>query len=183
MIRTPVKRKYGGKSLQGEEAGFTLIEMIIVMVLMSILGTFTFQITTNSLQAMRDMRNRKEMSDDAVMALAKISREVREATAITITTNKLVVEKNVSSGLDTNLFVKYVLDTTTKDLMRQSETTGPNLAALPDDSTSGNVLAKNVTVFNLTDTTNRVDITLQFDSDDTAGSEWKTYIYPRNLGL
>lgn len=159
--------------------------MIMVLVLTSILGTFIFQIVNQSLNTLITMRTKKEMSDDAVMSLDKISREVREAKNITSTvSNKLVFEKNVSSSADTNKWVKYVRDTSTKDLLRQSASSEANLLALPDDNTSGDIIAENVTSFNVSSQAcsgagNRVVIELEFSS----GSEWETKIYPRNYNL
>ena len=96
------------------EAGFTMIELIIVIVLTSILGTFVFQIVTNSLNTLITMRTRKERADDAVLVLEKISREVREAKSIdTAGSNTLIFVKNVTSSSATNTAVKFILNTST----------------------------------------------------------------------
>jgi len=181
MTPTPINRKNGCKSTQNGEAGFTMIELVIVLVLASILGTFIFQIVTNSLNTLITMRTRKERADDAILVLEKISREVKEAKTInSVGSNTLIFEKNATSSADTNKFVKFIRNTSTNRLRRQSAT---SLGSLPGNSTSGNVVAENVTVFNASgeagSTGNRIVITLELSS----GAEWETKIYPRNYGL
>ncbi len=174
-----IHRKYRCQSAQGGEAGFTFIEMIIVMVLASILGIFMFQILTKSLDAQIAMQKRKERADDAVLLLERISREVREAKSVNVDTTDdiLKFEKNIPAGEDTNKWVKYVRDTDTKDLMRQSATSTAVLSDLPNDNTSGNVLAKNVESFSVSeDGNNAIYLELEFSS----GSEWQTRVFPRN---
>ena len=151
-----------------------MIELIIVIVLASILGTFVFQIVTNSLNTLITMRTRKERADDAIMTLEKISREVRESKSITTASGStLTFEKNVTSSSDTNTVVRYMLDSGT---IRRESATGPGGLG---GSTSGDIVAENVSYFKVTNTSDRVDIELTF----TNGSEWETKIYPRNYGL
>lgn len=181
MTPTPINRKNGSQSTQNGEAGFTTIELVIVLVLASILGTFVFQIATNSLDTLISMRKRKERADDAVLVLEKISREAKEAKTINnVGSNTLIFEKNVTSSVDTNKFVKFIRNTSTNRLRRQS---AADIASLPGNSTSGNIVAENVTVFNTSSEAgsagNRIVITLELSS----GSEWETKIYPRNYGL
>ncbi|MGR3302910.1 MAG: PulJ/GspJ family protein [Candidatus Scalindua sp.] len=179
MIRT-INNKNTYQPPRSGEAGFTMIELIIVIVLTSILGTFIFQIVTNSLNTLITMRTRKERADDAIMTLEKISREVREANNINVpssgsySTTTLTFTKNATSSLDsTNLAVRYMLDSGT--IRRESATGTGGLGG----STSGDIVAKNVSYFKVTNTSDRVDIELTF----TNGSEWETKIYPRNYNL
>ena len=169
--------------LKVAEAGFTLMEMIIVIVIASILGTFVFGVLTKSLSAQIAMQKRKERDDSAIMVLERISREVKEAKTIHNTaTNQLIFEKNVTSSTDGNLFVKFIRNTATNEMRRQSSTT---YGGLPGNSTSGNVIAENVTVFNVSpdqsygSSFDLVVIDLQLDG----GSNWNTKIFPRNYGL
>lgn len=156
------------------------MEMIIVIVIASILGTFVFGVLTKSLSAQIAMQKRKERSDSAIMVLEKISREVREAKTINNTaTNQLIFEKKVTSSTDGNLFVKFVRNTSTNELRRQSSAT---YGGLPGNSTSGDVIAENVTVFSASAAPqygSSVDIII-IDLEIDGGSDWSTKIYPRN---
>jgi prepilin-type N-terminal cleavage/methylation domain-containing protein len=78
----PINRKHKRQYTKDGEAGFTLIEMVIVIVLASILGVFIFGVLTKSLGAQIAMQKRKERADDAVLVLEKISREVKQANTI-----------------------------------------------------------------------------------------------------
>ncbi len=180
--QTKFNRKSGCQSAQNAEAGFTLMEMIIVIVIASILGTFVFGILTKSLSAQIAMQKRKERSDGAIMILEKISREVKEAKIIHNTaTNQLIFEKNVTSSSDVNLFVKFIRNSS-NELRRQSSAT---YGGLPGNDTSGDVIAENVTVFtagaapHYGSSVDIITIDLEFDG----GSNWNTRAYPRNYGL
>ena len=177
MTRTPINRKSGSQSTQNGEAGFTMIELVIVLVLASILGTFVFQIVTSSLNTYITMRTRKERADDAVLVLEKISREVRAANNINNAGDNILIFKSA----DTGKAVKFIRNTATNRLRRQSAADVPSL---PGSSSSGNIVAENVSVFNCSSeagsgSINRVVIDLQFSD----GSEWETKVYPRNYGL
>ncbi len=62
-----------------------MVELVIVIVLSSILGVFALNIFGQCIVAQRDMQVRKEHSDDAVLVLRQMSREIMEAKG-TITT-------------------------------------------------------------------------------------------------
>ena len=178
-----MSRKHKRQNTHGAEAGFTLIELIIVIALASILGTFVFSIISKSLASQINMQERKVKSDDAVLSLERIGRELREARYIEPTsTDILIFEKKITSSTDPNTWIRYVRNTSTKSLMRQSADT---LANLPSDSTSGEVVAKDVTAFSSTpdgsygSSLDLFIIDLTFDG----GAVWKTKVFPRNYGL
>jgi prepilin-type N-terminal cleavage/methylation domain-containing protein len=189
-----MNRKHKRQYTQGAEAGFTLLELIIVLTLASILGTFVFSIITKSLVAQINMQTKKERSDAAALSLERISRELGEATFIDpsgVGTDILRLmkkldpddpTKSITSSTDKNPFIRYVRNTSNNRLMRQSATT---LAGLPSDSTSGKKVADNVTVFSSSQN-------LEFDSSLNVialdltfadGSVWQTKVFPMNYGL
>ena len=155
-----------------------MIELIMVIVLVSILGTFIFGVLTKSLDAQIAMQTRKERADDAILVLEKIGREVREAESINNAGSNILIFKSA----DTGKAVKFVRNTSTNRLRRQSAADVPSL---PGSSSSGNIVAENVTVFNASTTSsyggnvNLIDIDLEFAD----GSDWTTKIQPRNIGL
>ncbi len=189
-----MNRKHKRHNTQGAEAGFTLIELIIVLTLASILGTFVFSIITKSLTAQINMQTKKERSDAAVLSLERISRELGEVTFIDpsgVGTDILRFKKkldpddstkSITSSIDKNPFIRYVRNTSNNKLKRQSATT---FAGLPTDSSSGKVVAENVTVFSSSQN-------LEFDSSLNVivldltfadGSVWQTKVFPMNYGL
>ncbi len=179
-----INKKCIHKPPQTGEAGFTLIEMVIVIVLSSILGIFVLGILTKCLVAQRDMQVRKEMSDEAIMTMEKMNRELKEANFIQMVgANRLVFIKNITSSVvDTNLNVAYVLDPDTNTLFRQSAATlgGLTWTGPPDFiSPSGTAIATNVNFFDSTETSGRIAVGLGF----VGGSNWQTRIFPRNNNL
>ena len=175
----PIKKKYRCKSPQKGEAGFTLIEMIIVIVLASILGIFIFGVLNKCLVAQIDMQVRKEMSDDAVRTMDKVNRELREASVVMASGNNvLYFLKSNSASSDPNPYVAYLRNIGTNILTRLSKPTP--IAAW----TSSNVIATNMKLFNTTwGFGSRYTIQMEFESAPGAddGSEWVTYVLPRNL--
>jgi prepilin-type N-terminal cleavage/methylation domain-containing protein len=178
----PIKERDKRKSPQAGEAGFTLVEMIIVLVLASILSVFVFQIFTKCLKAQISMQERKERSDDAVLVLERISREIRAADTINnASNNKLIIVR-----ADTGKAVKFILNTSTNKLRRQSADTVSNLPSDSDNSSGNNkIMAENVTYFLAEEKQSyfssvnliQVDITLE------DGSSWRIKTQPRNYGL
>lgn len=174
----PINKKNVCKSAQSGEAGFTLVEMIIVIVLSSILGTFIFGVLTKCLAAQRNMQVRKERSDDAVLVLERISREVREANSVNSAGSNILIFKRA----DTGKAVKFIRSTSTNRLKRQSAADVPSL---PGNSNDGTTVAENVTAFNVStnqeygSSVNLIVISLSFAD----GSSWNTKIHPRNYGL
>jgi len=189
-----MNRKHKRQNTQGAEAGFTLLELIIVLTLASILGTFVFSIISKSLAAQINMQTKKEMSDAAVLSLARISRELREVTFIDPSgtgTDVLRFQKkldpddptkSITSSKDKNPFIRYVRNTSTNTLRRQSATT---FAGLPSNDTTGHKIALNVDAFSSNQYTQydssikmiRLDLTFE------DGSVWETVVFPMNYGL
>ena len=177
MTRTQFNTKEECQSVQNGEAGFTMIELVIVLVLTYILGILLFQSVTGSLNTLITMRTRKERADDAVLVLEKISREVRAANDINSVGNNILIFKRA----DTGKAVKFIRNTSTNRLRRQS---AADVASLPGNNSSGNIVAENVSVFTSgseagSGSINRIVLDLQF----SGGSEWATKVYPRNYGL
>jgi prepilin-type N-terminal cleavage/methylation domain-containing protein len=59
--------------------GFTLIELILVIVISSIVSVFTFAFIYNSIQTYRIMRTQSQLHQEGSYALERISRELRDA--------------------------------------------------------------------------------------------------------
>jgi prepilin-type N-terminal cleavage/methylation domain-containing protein len=59
--------------------GFTLIELILVIVIGSIVSVFTFSFIYNSIQTYRLMRTQRQLHQEGAYALERITRELRDA--------------------------------------------------------------------------------------------------------
>jgi prepilin-type N-terminal cleavage/methylation domain-containing protein len=177
MTPTSINRKNGFRSTQKGEAGFTMMELVIVLVLASILGIFVLQIATSSLNTFITMRKRKERADDAVLALERMSREIRAANAIDGTGSNILTFQRA----DTDQMVRFIRNTSTNRLRRQS---AADVASLPGNSSSGDIVAENVLTFQsywIYNTSNKKRIGISLELSD--GSDWDTKISPRSYGL
>lgn len=159
-----------------EGLGFTLIEVIMVLVLASILGVFTFQYLTSSVLAFRTHSVRKEKSDDAVLALDRMSREIRDAKLSTVVITSpgtspstiTFTRKNTTNMQDASTAVTFTLDTASKELRRQS-------------AAGTSILAKNVQGFTASKdvTTGIITLAVKF-LPASRTIDWQTTVYPRN---
>ncbi len=131
--------KHRRKNTKNGEAGFTMIELIIVVMLTSIMGTFVFNILGQCLAAQREMQVRRAHSDDAVLALRQMSIDIMETTTVATGTNALTL--TVDS-------VTVAYSVASDELLR-----------------NGNVLARDVASLTATDNTSSVNVSLVFNDE------------------
>jgi prepilin-type N-terminal cleavage/methylation domain-containing protein len=62
--------------------GFTLIEIIIVVVILGVLGIFSYQFLITSVRTYSTIEKQKSLYDEAAMAMERMSRELRDASSI-----------------------------------------------------------------------------------------------------
>ncbi len=104
-MKMTMLRKHKRKKTKVGEAGFTLVELIVAVLLLSLLGTFVVNILGQCLSAQSSMQVRKEHSDDAIMVLHQMSKEIMEATSVgtgvgvlTLTVDGVDLAYNVNAG-------------------------------------------------------------------------------------
>jgi prepilin-type N-terminal cleavage/methylation domain-containing protein len=68
-------------------AGFTLIEVLVGMVLMGIIGTVMLSIVLGANTSANASRTEQDLNEEARLALNRMARELRQATAITAVRN------------------------------------------------------------------------------------------------
>jgi len=73
------------------EAGFTLVELILVMVLVGIVAATTAMVVLQGTRAYGDLVARKEALHHPRLALERVSREVREASAVSLASSTLSI--------------------------------------------------------------------------------------------
>ena len=122
------------------EKGFTLVEIIIVIVVLGIISGVTFQIVASGVEAFKKSSARKELYDQGRLALERMVRELRDAKEITATSSDSITFKKVH---------KSVLDSAEEIKFQRN---GANLERIADPSGSAlqAVLAANVDTFQVT---------------------------------
>jgi prepilin-type N-terminal cleavage/methylation domain-containing protein len=118
--------------------GFTLIEIVIVIVVLSIMGVFTFTFLSNSAETYQMMRTQRELYQEGTYMLERISRELRDGTYISgLAANSITFQKtNYASTIDNSQNVNFYQDGS--DLKRSSAN-NPN-----------KIIAKNISSISIT---------------------------------
>ncbi|OIP88079.1 MAG: hypothetical protein CO013_09015 [Syntrophobacterales bacterium CG_4_8_14_3_um_filter_58_8] len=92
--------------MRKREAGFTLIEIIVTLVLVGILSVFTGLFMTTFLNGYFMVKNNSDTAMKAQMALNRISLELRDVSAVSaLTDNSLITYTNPSGAGRTIKFV------------------------------------------------------------------------------
>ena len=119
------------------QKGYTLIEIIIVIVILGIIGAFTFQMVAAGVQAFKKSSARKDLYDQGRLALERMVRELRDGKEITdCSSNSITFKKAHPAQAADNLEeVKFQLVGT--DLKRVGDPSGtPQTAVLASNVTS-----------------------------------------------
>ncbi len=131
-------RKHKRKNTKEGEAGFTMVELIIVIVLTSILGTFVFNILGQCLSAQNELQVRRAHSDDAVLALHKMSKDIMESTSVIKGSATTAGSDKLTLNVDS---VNVVYDLVNEQLLRDA-----NVIAREVVSLTATVVASSVKV-------------------------------------
>lgn len=147
-------------------SGFTILEMIIVIVILGILGVYTFSFLGDSMGAYVRVKEHKTLYDEGRMAMEYMVRELRDANqnaSITTTSSSITFTKVHPSSAT----ITYSL--TSGTLNRDSDGTT-------------NALAGNVQTFSPTvsGTAPNQVVTLELILSGRGTVRLRTAIYPRN---
>ena len=160
--------------------GFTLIEIIIVIIVLAILSIFGFHFLSTGIHTYSMMEKQKGLFDQAAMVMERISRELRDAESIT-------TPASGASG-STLTFTKShgtLEETTTYAITFQCPDT--TLQRIGSTTPATVNLADNVSTFTVTRVTptpppvrEEITISLTLESGE-ASITLQSYICPKNL--
>ena len=77
--------------MRKREAGFTLIEIIVTLVLVGILSVFAGLFLTSFLNSYFLVKNNSDTAMKAQMAMDRISAELRDVSAVSVLTNNSLI--------------------------------------------------------------------------------------------
>jgi prepilin-type N-terminal cleavage/methylation domain-containing protein len=156
--------------------GFTLIEIIIVIVILSIVSAITINFLISSLKIYTMTVNQKTLFDEGKLARERMCRDIRDAQSITSPT----------VGTSGNSITFTRTNATAQDSAAESLTfqlTGSNLEKVK--AATPYVIAGNVSTFTVTrDSGNEIQLFLELSSvsgDATLKVTLQTKVYPKNL--
>jgi prepilin-type N-terminal cleavage/methylation domain-containing protein len=126
----------------GGQKGFTLVEIVMVIVILGVIGAFTFQFVAHGVLAFKKTSARKDLYDQGRLALERMVRELRDGKEITdCSSNSITFKKaHPAQAADNIEEVKYEFDDTNYLLKRvadpNSNEGGPYEAILASNVTS-----------------------------------------------
>lgn len=133
--------------------GFTLIELILVIVIGSIVSVFTFSFIYNSIQTYRIMRTQRQLHQEGSYALERITRELRDASYSINIAGGISFMKAHQTPADTNAFIRYYQSGTS--LFRCSDAVfGLVCLFSPGSSPTNKLIGTNISTFIIQHNTN-----------------------------
>jgi len=154
------------------QRGFTLIEIIVVIVILAIVSAISIKFLTDSLRIYTMSVNQKTLFDEGKLALERMCRDIRNARSITGTTASSIT------------FVRD--DATAQDIagetiIFQRNAVANTLEKVKASPAATSTMASNVTAFAVTNATNEIllQLTLQLTSGENVTVQTK--VYPKNL--
>jgi prepilin-type N-terminal cleavage/methylation domain-containing protein len=154
------------------QRGFTLIEIIIVIVILSIVSGITIKFLVDSLRIYTMTVNQKTLFDEGKLALERMCRDIRDARSITsVTTSSITfVRTNATAQDGAGETITFQRNAGTSTLEK--------VKASPVVTTT---LVSNVSSFSVTNSSNEIQLqlTLQLASGENVTLQSK--VYPKNL--
>ena len=161
--------------------GFTLIEVIIVIVILSIISAITIKFLVDGLRIYTMTVNQKTLFDEGKLALERMCRDIRDARSIT----------TPAAGGSGSTITVLRSNATVQDIVDESITfrlTGSTLEKVKASPAATSAIALNVSTFTVTRgqaaTSNETEITIQLTLALTGSLErvdLQTKVYPNNL--
>jgi prepilin-type N-terminal cleavage/methylation domain-containing protein len=152
--------------------GFTLIEVVVVIVILSIVSAITIKFLTDSLRIYTMTVNQKTLFDEGKLALERMCRDIRDARSITGTTATSVtfVRNNAT-----------VQDIAGETIIFQRNAGASTLEKVKVSPVVTITMAANVSAFAVTYATNEIQLQLTLQLTSGENVTLQTKVYPKNL--
>ena len=148
--------------------GFTLIEIIIVIVILSIVSAITIKFLVDSLRIYTMTVNQKTLFDEGKLALERMCRDIRDAKSITSTSNSITLTRTNATAQDSaNESLTFQLNGTTLEKVKAS---------------TSYAMASDVSAFTVTNASNEITLQLTLSRATGENVTLQTKVYPKNLG-
>jgi prepilin-type N-terminal cleavage/methylation domain-containing protein len=159
--------------LEPSSRGFTLIEVVIVIVILSIVSAITIYFLVSSLQVYAMTVNQKTLFDEGKLALERMCRDIRDARVITgaIATSITFTRNDATAQDGAGENIRFDLNGSTLRKVK-------NAGGAPENPFA---MADNVTVFAVTNATNEIQLQLTLQLASGENVTLQTKVYPKNL--
>ena len=155
-----------------QRKGFTLIEIIIVIVILSLVSGITVKFVVDGLRIYTMTVNQKTLFDEGKLALERMCRDIRDANSITGSTASSItfVRDNATAQDGAGETITFRWNGGTNPLEKVKAGTGY-------------AMASNVTAFTVTNATNEIQLQLTLQLTSGESVRIQTKVYPKNLPL
>jgi len=166
--------------LKKPSKGFTLIEIVVVIVILSIVSAITIYFLVSSLKVYTMTVNQKTLFEEGKLALERMCRDIRDARSITLP----------ASGASGSSITFTRTNATAQDIASENITfqlTGSNLQKVKASPSATSTLAGNVSVFTVTrgapatNDENEIKMVLTLSLGTGENVTIQTKVYPKNL--
>jgi len=149
--------------------GMTLIELIVVIVLLGVIGLFSFQFIGSGVETYIIASNQSSLLAEAKLAMERMAREIRDAEEIGDVSSNSINFIKKHTALDDATDITFQVSEGI--LYRNSESLSEPLA--------GNVL--NSEDFKVTNNSNEIKLELTLSLESGENITLHTKVYPKNL--
>ncbi len=156
--------------------GFTLIEMVVVIVILSIASGITIKFLVDGFRIYTMTINQKTLLDEGKLALERMCREIRDARNILGTTPSSIAFTRTNStpgGDGASERIRFDLSGTTLRKVKGVDASG--------NGGTPYSLADHITSFNVTNTSNEILLQLTLQRPSGENVTLQTKVYPKNL--
>jgi prepilin-type N-terminal cleavage/methylation domain-containing protein len=157
------------------DRGFTLIEIISVIVILSIISIFGFSFISNAARTYFALKNQNTLYYQAATAMERMSRALRDAVsirAVVFSPGKIRIQRTHATPQDPNQYVTFALNGS--NLQRGSNTIDADPATYYD-------LVANCASFTVTSSSNEILMTLRLTLSTGESVTIQSKICPKNL--
>jgi prepilin-type N-terminal cleavage/methylation domain-containing protein len=157
--------------------GFTLIEIIVVIVILSILSAITIKFLIDSLKIYTLTVKQKTLFDEGKLALERMCRDIRDARSITgVTASSITFIRDDATAQDI----------AGETIIFQRNASANTLEKVKASPSATRTMADNVSAFTVADTTNEIQLLLTLEEafgGTTMTVTLQTKVYPKNLTI
>lgn len=164
------------RTLEPFSKGFTMIEIIIVIVILSIVSAISIKFLADSLRIYTMTVNQKTLLDEGKLALERMCRDIRNARTIT----------TPAAGSSGNSITFTRAHATAQDIANESITfrlTGSTLEKVKASPSVTSAMAVNVSTFTITRgaTNDEIKIVITLSLGTGENVTLQTKVYPKNV--
>jgi prepilin-type N-terminal cleavage/methylation domain-containing protein len=157
--------------------GFTLVEIIVVIVILSIVSAITIKFLIDSLKIYTMTVNQKTLLDEGKLALERMCRDIRDASDLIVTTaSSIAFTRTHATGTGQDGAGERI----------KFDLSGTTLRKIKGVDASGNggtpyTMASNVSTFTVSNVTDEIQLQLTLQLTSGENVTLQTKVYPKNL--